>query len=131
MKRRYTILFFIALSPLIGMSWLGSTLGFSMWSMHLGTIGMVVGAAAAGYAAFCATTRKWPAVLALVTTLPMLPGDIQALGDLGYFMETIGLSIVLVFVGSLATAVAALVVTVLPVPPLPREPQVAPARVVD
>lgn len=132
MKRRYTILFYIALSPLIGLSWLGSRIGVSIWGMfNISLLGMLVAATAAGIAAKLAIQTKSPAIVAGVASIPMALEMLKIGASLTRMLDFIGPSLILIVFGSIATFVASWAIAVLAVPPPPRDPQVAPARVVD
>lgn len=131
MKRRWTILFFIALSPLIGLSWLASKIGFSMWdTFNLGMLGLLVAAAASCYAAIRAVPTKWPAIVTLVASLPMFRDVMRVVDMIGEVVRWFGPSFVLICIGSIATTVTSAVLLVL-APPKPPSDPVAPARVVD
>jgi hypothetical protein len=132
MKRRYTILFFVALSPLIGLSWLATTIGFSMWAMRgIGLFGMILAAIIAGFAMVRNVDVRWPAGVVALVSLPNASEMLRVVGQLGDLLTLLGASLVLVVVGSLATVASALAIALLPKPPPRAEPQVAPARVVD
>jgi len=131
-KRRWTILFFIALSPLIGLSWMASKVGFSLFdTFNIGLFGLMVSAAVAGFAAVRSVPRKWPAIVALVASLPMFRDSLRVIDMLGAVLKYFGPSFPIVVFGSLATTVTALVMCFLKPPAPPKDPAVAPARVVD
>jgi hypothetical protein len=131
-KKRWGLIAASALVCLIGWSWLASKWGMS--SLDLGGIRMV-GMLVACVVAFGAMRKdvhaKWPAVVALVGTVPMLFLALQLLGDFEMVFQLFGAPIVIVFAGGLTTSAAALIVTVMPLPLPPAPPPVAPARVVD
>ena len=132
MKRRYTILFFLALSPLVGLSWLASTVGFPLWSTRsFGLVGMILAAVIAGVAMVRNANARWPAGVAAVALLPNTVDMLRIVGQVADFVKFLGASLVLIVFGSLAAVVTAIVIAVLPVPPPPREPQVAPARIIE
>jgi hypothetical protein len=131
MKRRWSLLFWLSLSPLIGLSWFASTIGvgttqFVDWR----TVGMI----AATVVAFVAMTRKiedkWPAVTALVASVPFGFQALRVLPDLVMLVRTFGFSLAVMVAGSLATIACAIWILAAP-PPAPRPPPIAPARVVD
>jgi len=137
MKRRYTILFFVALSPLIGWSWLAAQWNTSMWNMAngIGIFGMLAAAVVAGYALVAKRNEKGWAVITAVASLPYAAQMLSLVGNVSFFMDmlgdTAGVAILLISFGTIATLVTAIVVAVLPPPRPPQDPQVAPARVVD
>ena len=134
MKRRYTVLFFVALSPLIGCSWLAAQWEMSMWSMirGIGMFGMLVAAAAAAWALVGKRNDKTWAVIAAVASVPNALQMLDVFGAVRYLMDDlVGVAILLISLGSIGTLGTAITISVLPQPRPPQEPQVAPARVVD
>ncbi len=134
MKRRYTVLFFVALSPLIGLSWLAAQWDLSVWSLirGVGMFGMLLAAAAAGYALVTKRNDKLWAIVAAVASVPNALQMFDVFSALRWLMDDrVGVAILLISLGSIATLATAIVVSVLPPPRPPQDPQVAPARVVD
>ena len=131
-KRRWSLLFWLSLTTLIGVSWLASTFGMDM--MSLLTVGMI-GAVAAAIVAFFAMIRnvqqKWPAAVVLICAGPFGLDTIRALTDIAMLVNVIGVSILLVVLGNLGTIAYAIVVLASRPPAPPPAPPVAPARVVD
>jgi hypothetical protein len=132
MKRRYTVLFFVALSPLIGLSWFAAQYNTSIWMFRsLGIYGLIVAAIAGLYALVRHSTSKGPAIVAAVAsalmtlqTLPHIAAYLRVALDLGW-------PLLIAILGTPATFATALAISVLPLPAPPKDPQVAPARVVD
>ena len=132
MTARWTFLFFASLTPLIGLSWLASKIGYSLWQMFsLSLVGMVAAAAAASYAVVRVPHAKWPAIVAFVASLPMGVDMVQVIPSFGDIYDLLGVPFVLIVFGALGTMFIALAVIVSTLPPAPKDPAVAPARVVD
>jgi hypothetical protein len=132
MKRRWTILFYLALAMLIGMSWLASKFGMGM--MQLMNVGLA-GAIAAAIVAFVAMVNnidsKWPAVVVVICSLPFAADAVRLLPDIVLVVEYFGPSALVVVFGNLATIAFGLAVLIARRPPPQEPPPVAPARIVD
>lgn len=132
MKRRWAVIASSALVCLIGWSWLASKWGLSSLSLGgIRMIGMVVSCVVAFGAMRKDVRAKWPAVISLVGSVPMLILALQLMGDVRTLVQLLGAPIVVVLAGGLATSAAALIVAILPLPLPPAPPPVAPARVVE
>ncbi len=130
MKRRYTVLFLVALSPLIGLSWFAAQFNVSVWiTGSISMYGLIGAAAAALYALLRRSTTKIPAVVAFVASLPMAVQLTPFMASHLAAAFDYGPPLAITIVGAPVTCVTALCVALLPAPASPREPQVAPARV--
>jgi hypothetical protein len=131
MKRRWTWLFGAALATLAGFSWLASAVGMSFLGiMNIGLTGMIAAAVIAFVAMIKETQQRWPAIVALVCTVPLLIESVPLLPDVAHFTTYFGPSIVVIVVGVFATAICAIRVLTWTPPLVPPEPPIAPARVV-
>ena len=132
MKKRWAFVAWPSLVCLIGLTWLGKNIGFSAWQfMGVHMAGMVVASATAFFAMRKDIRAKWPAIVALIGSAPMLYQDLRILELLSYVIKEWGVSAFLWIAGSFAASIAAFAIAILPLPPPPTEPRVAPARVVD
>lgn len=132
MKVRWTILFYSTLAALIGVSWLAHNFHISLISLVSASIlGMLVGCGVAFYAMVKNVPEKWPAAIVLVCASPMALDTLQWIDDMPLLFRLVGFSIVLMGLGAVATAATAVAILALKPPAPPREPPVAPARVVD
>lgn len=132
MKLRWTILFYSTLAALIGMSWIAHSLNISLLSLiTMSLLGMLLGCGVAFFAMIRDVHDKWPAAIILICAGPMALDVLKWIGDLAVFVRYVGPSILLVAGGAVGTAVASVSILVLKPPTPPRQPPVAPARVVD
>ena len=132
MKRRWSVLFWSSLGTLIGMSWLASSLGMHLTALlGLGLAGMVIATVIAFIAMKRGIESKAPAVIILICAAPLGIDMTRVLPELPFFIKYFGVSIVLVVVGNLATVATAIVLLLAGPPKPPRQPPIAPARVVD
>ena len=132
MKLRWTLLFYSTLAALIGMSWIAHTLDISLLSlMTMSLLGMLLGCVTAFLAMIRNIQDKAPAAVVLICAGPMALDVLKWIGDLAVFVRYVGPSILLVAGGAIGTAVVACSILVMKPPTPPREPPVAPARVVD
>jgi len=132
MKRRWAILFWTSLSSLIGMSWLTASTGQTIWeALHIALLGMI----AANVVAFIAMCRaihaKWPAIVAALGAAPMTFQTIRIWPYVVALVEYFGPSAILLFTGTIATAIVAVWILLSPLVGPPAEPPVAPAHVVS
>ncbi len=132
MKPRWTILFWCTLASLVGTSWMASRFGVSM-SVFLNVQwgGLLAAAVVAFVAMIRVSEAKWPAALILLLVAPIGLEVLRALPDLGVVIDFIGVPGVVMLVGVIATAVAAVWILVAAVPSPPPPPPVPEARVVD
>ena len=132
MKLRWTLLFYSTLAALIGVSWIAHNLTINLFSMMtVSVIGMLAGCGVAFYAMTKNVPEKWPAAIVLVCASPMALDVFQWIGDVAVLIRFMGLPILVMALGAIATATASTAILVMKPPTPPREPQVAPARVVD
>lgn len=132
MKLRWTVLFYSTLAALIGMSWIAHTLDISLFSlMTASLLGMLAACVVAFFAMVKNIPEKWPAAIVLVCASPMALDVLKWIGNLAVFVRYVGPSILLVAGGAIGTAVVSISILALKPPAPPREPPVAPARVVD
>lgn len=130
MKRRYTILFFVALSPLIGLSWFAAQYDTSVWMFRsLGMYGLILAAGAAAYALIRRVTTKTPAVVAAVGSALLTLQTVAHFFDYLRFAADLGFPLALAVIGTPATFVTAVAIAVMK-PPVERS-SIAAARVVD
>lgn len=130
LKRRYTILFFVALSPLIGLSWFAAQYNTSVWMFRsVGMYGLIVAALAAGYALVRRVANKNPAIIAAVGSALLTVQTVPHFFDYLRFATDLGFPLALAIVGTPATFGTALAIAIMK-PPAER-PRIAAARVVD
>ena len=132
MKRRWAILFWASLSSLIGMSWLTASTGQSLWeTLHFALVSMIVANVVAFIAMRRAIPAKWPALVAVCGAAPMTFQTIRIWPYVVALVTYFGPSAVLLFAGTIATAIVAVWILLSPLARPPAPPPVAPARVVD
>lgn len=131
MKPRWTVLFYSSLATLIGVAWLTRSfgLGYSFW-LNVGLVGMILATGCAFYALIRGVRQKWPAAAVLILAAPMGIDMMKSLRYVPEMIRWVGLSPVLMVLGTLSTLVTAIAILAMKTPPIPHDP-VAPARVVD
>src|SRR6185295_11684081 len=107
MHTRWRLLFFSALSALIGVAWLAEAFHMSMlrW-LNVQLLGMILAAIVSFAALVTNTRRRWPAAVALICAGPMAQGLYHALKILPDFLRLTRTPGVLMIVGSLGAIVA-------------------------
>ena len=74
---------------------------WDMFNIHL--VGMMLAAGVAAYAAKFGVDCKWPAIVALVGSIPMTWQMVRILGSISQLIEYLGASAIPIIFGSLAT----------------------------
>jgi hypothetical protein len=132
--KRWSILFWSALSSLVGMSWLARSFGVPLSALvSAALLGMIGACTVAFFAMIRKVPYKWPAAVALVLAGPMALEFIRTLPQIPDILHYFGFSFpfLLVLAGTAVTVVSAIVILAAQPPTPPPPPQVPSARVVD
>jgi hypothetical protein len=121
-RRRWAFIFWPSLVCLVGLSWSTTKFGGSIWHLlgiHL--LGMIVACAVGFFAMRQDARRRRPAIVALLGAAPMVVTMYERRHEFSFLWEWFGVSAVLAYGGAVLTALSALVIAVLPMPPLDDE----------
>lgn len=122
MKRRYSILFALAVISMVGWSWHTSATGQSLWALDMGRVGLIAAVVASGLALLAGTQKRWPTIIVATGAL-LGTGQVPVHGRFSPsgLVSDNGTGALLVLFASIATLTAALLVAFMERPVVRRE----------